>query len=297
MKVVITIPAYNEEKTIGRVVKDIKNVMQQTDYNYQIIVVNDGSKDKTKQIAKESGAIVYSNPINLGLSETFKIEIQKCLDLEADIIVHTDADGQYLAKDIPRLIKEIEKGNDLVLGNRFMGGIEHLPIIKKLGNKAFSKVISKIIQKKIGDCQTGFRAFTKEVAKNIEIISNFTYTQEQIIHAVKKGYKIKEIPTYFAKRESGKSRLFSNPFGYAIRAWINLFRLYRDYEPLKFFSMFGFSFIFVGFVIGIWFVYLHFTKGIQGHLGLMMLMFLLITVGIQIFLFGFLADMQRTRLT
>ncbi|HLC55806.1 MAG TPA: glycosyltransferase family 2 protein [Candidatus Nanoarchaeia archaeon] len=296
MKVVITIPAYNEEKTIGKVIRDIKNVMHKTDYNYEIIVVNDGSKDKTKFIAKESGAIVYSNHINLGLSETFKIEIQKCLDLKADIIVHTDADGQYLAKDIPRLIKEVENGNDLVLGNRFMGGIEYLPIIKKLGNKAFSKVISKIVQKKIGDCQTGFRAFTKEVAENIEIISNFTYTQEQIIHAVKKGYKIKEIPTYFAKRESGKSRLFSNPFGYAIRAWTNLFRLYRDYEPLKFFSMFGFLFIFTGSIIGFWFVFLHITKGIQGHLGLMMLMFLLIIVGIQIFLFGFLADMQRNRL-
>src|SRR3989338_2039261 len=190
MKVVITIPAYNEERTIGKVISNIKEVMKKTKYSYRILVVDDGSKDKTAEISKKSGAVVYKHPKNYGLAETFKTEMQKCLELNADVIVHIDADGQYLAREIPLLIKEIEKGNELVLGSRFKGKIESMPLIKRLGNKAFSRVISQITKTKITDAQTGFRAFTKEVAKKIKIISNYTYTQEQLIRAVREKFKI-----------------------------------------------------------------------------------------------------------
>ncbi|MDD5086384.1 MAG: glycosyltransferase family 2 protein [Candidatus Nanoarchaeia archaeon] len=96
MKVVITIPAYNEEKTITPVIKDIKEVMGKTDYNYQILVVDDGSTDKTVEISKKAGAdVVYSHKKNCGLAIAFKTEMKKCVDMQADIIVHTDADGQY----------------------------------------------------------------------------------------------------------------------------------------------------------------------------------------------------------
>lgn len=290
MKLVITIPAYNEEKTIGKVLEDIKEVMNKTKYNYRLLVVDDGSKDKTAEIAKKAGAKVYSHPYNLGLAEAFRTELQQCLEMGADIIVHTDADGQYNAKDIPKLIKEVENGYDLVLGNRFAGGLEKMPLIKKLGNKIFSWAISKIIKYKVQDCQTGFRAFNKCVAK-INIISKHTYTQEQIIRVIKNKMKIKEIPTYFYAR-NGKSRLISNPFEYAIKAWINILRIYRDFEPLKFFGKIG-SFLFgLGVILGCYFIYLHLTSGIVGHMGLLMLMLLLVFTGLQIILFGFLADMK-----
>lgn len=289
---VVSIPAYNEEKTIGKVINDIKRVMDHTKYNYKISVVDDGSKDRTAEISKKAGAIVFSHPKNYGLAETFRTEMQRCLDLKADIIVHTDADGQYLAKDIPRLIKEVENGNDLVLGSRFKGKIEHMPWIKRFGNMAFSKAISNITGMKISDCQTGFRTFTKEVAK-IPLRSTHTYTQEQIIRAVKEKVKIKEIPIYFAKRRSGKSRLLKNPFEYAFKAWVNIFRVYRDYEPLKFFGNIGGLLFSIGFLIGIYFIYLHFTTGISGHLGLLFLMVVLIFTGLQVVLFGFLADSRR----
>ncbi|KKR78799.1 MAG: Glycosyl transferase family 2 [Candidatus Nomurabacteria bacterium GW2011_GWA2_40_9] len=293
MRVVITIPAYNEERTIGKVISNIKEVMKKTKYSYRILVVDDGSKDKTAEISKKSGAVVYKHPKKYGLAETFKTEMQKCLELNADVIVHIDADGQYLAREIPLLIREIEKGNELVLGSRFKGKIESMPLIKRLGNIAFSKVISQITKVKITDAQTGFRAFTKEVAKKINIISNYTYTQEQIIRAARKKFKIKEVPVYFASRKSGKSRLISNPFRYAANAWINIFRIYRDYEPLKFFGAIGGFFFSIGALIGLWFVYLHFTSGIRGHPGLITLMFLLLIMGIQIAIFGFLADMSK----
>ncbi|MBL7147250.1 MAG: glycosyltransferase family 2 protein [Nanoarchaeota archaeon] len=291
-KITVTIPAYNEARTLGPILKGIHKVMSEAGYNYNILVVDDGSRDMTAEIAKEEGAMVVSHPYNYGLAETFRTEIKKCLELKSDIIVHIDADGQYLPRYIPQLIQEIENGYDMVLGSRFLGKIESMPLIKRLGNIAFSKVISQIVRHKITDCQTGFRAFTKEIAEKLNITSNHTYTQEQIIHAVKQKFKIKEIPVYFAKRR-GKSRLMSNPFGYALRAWVNILRVYRDYEPFKFFGGFGLILITLGCMLGLWFIYLHFTIGIKGHLGLIMLMLLLLLTGIQILFFGFLADINR----
>jgi glycosyltransferase involved in cell wall biosynthesis len=292
MKITVTVPAYNEAKSIGRLIKGIKDVMSSNKYNYNVLVVDDGSIDNTAEVAKKSGAIVYSHPKNYGLAETFKTEIKKCLKLKSDVIVHIDADGQYLPKEIPRLLKEIKNGYDLVLGSRFKGKIEHMPLIKRFGNKAFSRVVSQISRIKISDAQTGFRAFTKEVAKEVPIISNHTYTQEQIIKTVREKFRIKEVPIYFAKR-NGKSKLISNPFEYAAKAWINIIRINRDYEPLKFFGSIG-GFIFaIGFLIGLYLIYLHFTSGIVGHFALIMLDILILSFGLQIITFGFLADMYR----
>ena len=293
MKIVVTLPAYNEEKNIGKVIQDIVSVMKEHRYKYNVLVVDDGSRDNTSEVAKKNKAVVYSHPKNYGLAETFKTEIKKSLELKADVIVHIDADGQYLAREIPRLIQPIiKKEADLVLGSRFLGKIEYMSITKKMGNKAFSRVISRIINFKVSDCQTGFRVFTRDVAEKIMITSTYTYTQEQVIRAVRNKFKVKEVPVYFGIRY-GKSRLMKNSVDYALKAWINLFRIYRDYEPLKFFGFIGGALFFVGFLIGLWFIYLHFTTGITGHSGLMMLMFLLILISIQIISFGFLADMFK----
>jgi|TARA_Y100000310_G_scaffold343159_1_gene449514 glycosyltransferase involved in cell wall biosynthesis len=290
--IIISIPAYNEERSIGLVIQEIKQVMNKTDYNYKISIVNDGSRDSTIEAAKKAGAIVHSHPYNYGLAETFRTEMKQALNLKADIIVHTDADGQYLAQEIPRLIKEVENGYDLVLGSRFRGKIVHMSFLKRLGNKAFSKVISQITRLRITDGQTGFRAFTKEVAK-LDIISSHTYTQEQIIKAVFNKFRIKEIPVYFDTRKHGKSRLLKNPLEYAVKAWINLFRIYRDYTPLKFFGSFGLLFLSIGFLIGLYLVSLFILTGKVGHLPLTMVSVLLILLGVQIIFFGFLADMRK----
>ena len=201
MNIVITIPAYNEEKTIGKLISEIKKVMSNENYSCKILVIDDGSRDSTAKSAKKAGAIIYSHPKSYGLAEAFKTEISKSLELKPDIIVHIDADFQYQPKEIPKLIEEIKKGYDLVLGSRFKGTIEEMPFIKRLGNIAFSKVVSQITGLHISDAQTGFRAFTRKVAESIPITSNHTYTQEQIIRAVKQKFKIKEVPVYFAKRD------------------------------------------------------------------------------------------------
>lgn len=295
MNVVVSIPAYNEEATIAAVVRKIKEVLgKHHNYSYRILVVDDGSTDRTAEIAKAEGAHVYSHPKNYGLAEAFRTEIQQFLKLkpEADVIVHTDADGQYKAEEIPLLLKKIEEGNDFVLGSRFKGHIESMPLIKRLGNKAFSKVVSQITRTRISDAQSGFRAFTREVAEEIPIISSHTYTQEQVIKVVKSKFRLTEVPVYFAERK-GKSRLIRNPFEYAIKAWINLLRILRDYEPLRFFGVTGGVIFAVGFILGLRLLYFYLTTGIVGHIPSLILSMLLMSVGVQIITFGFLADMIK----
>lgn len=292
MNLIITIPAYNEAATLRKLLEDIHKVMHDSKYKYKILVVDDGSKDDTSKVARELNAITYRHDQNLGLAATFRTEMSKVLEHKADIIVHIDADNQYIAADIPKLLSYIEKGYDLVLGSRFLGTIEYMPWMKRIGNKAFSKVISGICNRKITDAQSGFRAFTSDIAKNIVITSTYTYTQEQLIRSIKKGYKIIEIPVYFAKRKD-KSRLMKNPFHYAAKASVNLLRVYRDYEPLKFFCSIGLLFTFVGIISGIYLLYLHITTGIIGHVPFIIFTTLMFIIGLQIILFGFLADMLK----
>jgi glycosyltransferase involved in cell wall biosynthesis len=287
--IIITIPAYNEGKTIGQVISDVHRVMKGK--KYKVLVVDDGSKDDTAEVAKRNKAIVVSHPHNMGLARTFKTEMQKCIELRADQIVHIDSDGQYKAEDIPKLLDGLKEA-DLVLGSRFMGYIESMPWIKRIGNKAFSKVVSHITREKITDAQTGFRAFTRKVAEKLEIRGTYTYTQEQIIDAIEKGFRVKEVPICFCKRK-GPSHLIKNPLNYAGKAMLGIIRTYRDYEPMKFFGGFGGGFLMLGLVLGMYFITLHFTIGIHGHLPLMILMILSILVGLQIVIFGFLADMKR----
>ena len=290
-KVVITIPAYNEEKTLPFVLQEIKSIMDNTCYKYQILVLNDSSGDRTVEVAQAYGAMGVSNKRNRGLAETFKAEMRECLCLGADIIIHTDADGQYHSKHIPEMIQKVEQGYDLVLGSRFRGKIEEMPFLKRLGNIAFAEVLSSLTKVRITDSTTGFRAFTAEIAKDINYINTFTYTQEQIIKAAKQGFRITEIP--ILARKTRASRLFKNPFEYALKAWINIMRIYRDYEPLAFFGRIGVVGLALGMFIGLYFVYLHFTSGIKGHLGLLFLMMILLVFGLQTVFFGFLADMKK----
>ena len=290
MKIIISIPAFNEERTLPRVLAEIKEVIKGSKDNYSILIVDDGSKDLTSKVAKENGAIIITKK-HRGLAETFKSEMEECLKRNPEIIVHTDADGQYAPEHIPELVEKIKQGYDLVLGSRFRGRNRKIAILKLLGNIAFAKVISSLVKIKITDTTTGFRAFTPEVAREINYINTFTYTQEQIIKAAKQGFKITEIP--IKTRKTRESRLFKNPLQYAIKAWINILRIYRDYEPLAFFGKIGISALTLGALIGSYFVLLHFTVGIKGHIGLLFLMLILLVFGLQTILFGFLADMMR----
>ena len=291
--IIISIPAYNEERDIGRTINEIKEALKEFSYNYKILVLNDGSRDNTVKVAEEQGAIVVSHRRNKGLAETFRSEMKECLERKAAIIVHTDADGQYDPRQIPVLIQKVQQGYDLVLGSRFRGRIQYMPFAKKMGNILFSKILSSLTKVRITDSTTGFRAFTAELAREIDFINTFTYTQEQIIKAAKQGFKISEIPVN--TKRTRKSRLFKSPLQYAVKAWINIFRIYRNYEPLQFFGKIGLSFFSIGVLLGVWLVYRFITLGNVGRLPTTVLSALFMLVGIQIVLFGFLADMINSR--
>jgi glycosyltransferase involved in cell wall biosynthesis len=292
-KIIVTMPAYNEERTIAGVLKDIKRALHGRDF--QMLVVDDGSSDKTSAVAKRAGALVIRHESNCGLAQAFRTEMKECLKLGADIIIHTDADGQYKAEEIPLLLKKIDEGYDLVLGSRFSGRIEDMSYIKRFGNKAFSRIVRSIAGIRITDGQTGFRAFTRDVA-SINIRSTFTYTQEQIIRAARTGFRIAEVPIYFARRGGGtKSRLMKSPFHFAYRAGLNLLRTYRDFEPLKFFGSVGLSMIAISAALGLYIIRLFLIDPtiIDRRIPTIMLIVLFFISGLQILLFGFLADMGR----
>lgn len=292
MKIIISIPALNEERTIPRVIREIKSEMDKTSYKgkYSVLVYDDGSTDATSGVAKKSGAIVRRNKRNLGLAETFKKEMAECIKLKADVIVHTDADGQYPAKYIPKMVKLIEDGCDLVIGSRFDKGDYSGSFAKKMGNIAFAHVFSNLLKTRITDTTSGFRAFTREVAE-IPLINTFTYTQEQLLRAGRNKMMIREI--HITTRKTRPSRLFSGPIDYAFKAWINILRIYRDFEPLKFFGQIGLMSILLGLLLGLYIVGRIVFIGNSGGVPRVVLSMLLIMLGVQVALFGFLADMNR----
>jgi len=236
LKLIILIPAYNEENTIGKVIDEIPKKINHVN-EIEILVINDGSSDKTEEISKTKGAIVYSFTKNKGLAKAISFGFSKALERKTDILVILDADNQYDSKEIPKLLQPIiENKADIVLGDRQVRKLDHMPFQKRIGNRMTSKVLSCIIGKKISDGQTGFRAFSSEALRRLQIFSNYTYTQETIIQAVFKGLTIEEIPITFRKRYD-ESRLISNIFTYAGRTISLVISTILFYKPFKFFGI------------------------------------------------------------
>jgi len=298
MKLIITIPAFNEEKTIEEVIKSIpKNINGINEI--QVLVVDDGSTDNTARIAEKNNAIVLKHKKNLGLAKSFKDALDKALELNADIIVNTDADNQYDQKEIPKLVQPIIEGKaDIVLGSRFKGKIEEMPLTKKIGNIIATTTVNFVSKAKISDAQTGFRAFSRNAAAMLNIQSSYTYTQETIIQAMFKGLKIIEVPVVFRKRKD-KSRLISSIWIYAIKTIITIIRSYLSYKPLKFFGVIGLLFILAGFIVGFK-VLMHFiaTSLVSPFIPSALLASVLIIIGIEFIAIGLVAEtIKANRLT
>jgi len=208
---VVVIPAYNEAGKIADVIKAIPK----QHLNTQIVVVNDGSTDNTEEAAKKAGAGVITFAQNRGLVEVFNAGKNWALEHGADIILHIDGDGQHNPENIPKLLKPIlNKKAEVVVGSRFLTKNVHASKTKYLGNMMFSKLISMIAKQKITDAQSGFRVYTKEVAKAIDIKKGYTYTQQMLVQVAYHKFKIIDIPITVAKREHGKSRLIKHMMFY-----------------------------------------------------------------------------------
>ena len=257
--------------------------------------MNDGSSDRTLIAAQEGGAdLIVSHKRNLGLGATFRDGISEALTHHADIIVNIDADGQYNGAQIPDLIQPIiEEKADIVIGDRQIRKLDHMPAKNLVGNIIATRVTRMATGWNIADAQTGFRAFSREAALRMNISGGKTYVQETLIQAANSGLTLVEIPVEFRKRE-GESRLIRSLPGYAYSAGTTIFRNYRDYHPLMVFSVIGLVVVLAGVVIGSG-VLFHFlaTGMVTPYLPSAVLTTVLIIVGLQIFVFGFLADMLK----
>ena len=296
MKLIVTIPAYDEENTIDKVIREIPRQIDGIDI-VEVLVINDGSTDNTVTVAKDAGADhIITLKENKGLAFAFRTGLEGALKRGADIIVNTDADFQYNQQQIPDLVKPIlEQKADIVLGSRFSGHIEHMVHQKRLGNIIATRVTRMAAGYPVTDAQTGFRAFSRDAALHMNILSDYTYVQETIMQAVNHKLTLVEIPIDFRKRE-GDSRLMSGVINYAKRAASTILRTYRDYEPLKVFSSIGLVFILAGMAIGVR-VFIHYlqTGMVTPYLPSAVLTTILVIMGIQIFVFGLIADMLKTQ--
>ncbi len=226
IKVIITIPAFNEANDIEKTIDDIRQVMDKTIYSYSIIVHDDGSTDGTPAIAQRAADFVYVRQQRQGLAFTFQEEMVHSVQMEGDIIVHTDADGQYSPEYIPHLIEKIQQGHDLVVGSRFLDGNNYNNSqLKALGNILFSALMSAASGQKITDITSGFRAMNKKTAASIKIRSHFTYTYDQYLQAIEMKLNIIEIP--IKGRRTRKSRLMKNAFDYMLKALWDILVTFR----------------------------------------------------------------------
>lgn len=290
---VVMIPAYNEEKTIKKVIESIPRKIHGVEVVIPI-VIDDGSNDHTATKAVEAGALVVSNTKNQGLAFSFRHGIETALKLGASIIVNTDADNQYDQSQIPDLIEPIlNRRADMVLGSRFKGDIEDMPLSKRIGNRLATLVVNFVSGAGVSDGQTGFRAFTRDAALRLNVLSNFTYTQETILEAMDKGLVIVEIPANFRKREDN-NRLFGSILNYASRAGFTLIMGLLKYHPLRWFLAAGFGIMLAGLAVGSRVVVQFLETGaVEPYLPSAVFTVLCVIVGIQVMLMGLLASMIK----
>ena len=292
MKLIVQIPAYNEEKSIVSVIKEIPRKIKGID-KVEILVIDDGSKDNTSSAAKKAGAnYVIRNTKNSGLAHTFQKGISKALELGADIIVNTDADFQYNQNEIPKLIQPIlENKADIVSGNRQVEKLNHMIFAKKYGNMVGSKVVKMAAGYNIIDASSGFRAYSKEAAMKLFVTSKHTYTHETLIQAQHKNLKVIEVPVEFRKRE-GRSKLIKSVSSHIKKSLTTIMRTTLMYNSLKFFSYTGLTLVALGLIPFLrWFI-LSFLAGEGGqHIQSLIVGSVLLIAGGLSILLGFIADL------
>ncbi len=242
MKLIIIIPALNEEATIADVLEKIPEGLSGIDV-IEKLVVDDGSTDRTAEIARQKGAEVISHFENRGVGAAFNTGIHAAISNGADVIVNMDGDGQFDPKTIPELIGPIVRHEaDFVTCTRFGKPefVPQMPPIKKWGNKWMAKIINTVTSKNFTDVSCGFRAYTRDTVLRLNLFGNFTYTQETFLDLARKNVRMTEVPLPVrGEREFGKSRVASSISRYAWRSGsIILFSL-RDTRPLMFFGLIG----------------------------------------------------------
>ncbi|UJB70220.1 glycosyltransferase family 2 protein [Acaryochloris sp. 'Moss Beach'] len=290
-KLIIQIPCFNEEETLGITLNELPKELPGVDC-VEWLIINDGSIDNTVEVARAHGVHhVVDLEHNQGLAKAFMAGIEACLKAGADIIVNTDADNQYCADDIPKLITPILAGQaEVVIGARPIQKIKHFSPAKKFLQKLGSWVVRIASGTNITDAPSGFRAFSRNAALRMNVFNEYTYTLETIIQAGQHGMVITSVPI----RTNGylrPSRLVKSIASYIQRSILTILRIFMAYRPLKFFTFLGSIPSFFGLLLWLRWLVLYFQDPTRARAPSLIISAVLILIGFQLYMFGLLADL------
>lgn len=292
MKLIIQIPCYNEEATLGLTISELPRKIPGVD-TVEWLIINDGSLDRTVEVAKEHRVDHIINfDHNQGLAKAFMAGIEASLKAGADIIVNTDADNQYCTEDIAKLIKPILLGQaEVVIGARPIRKIKHFSPTKKFLQKLGSWVVCLASNTDIPDAPSGFRAYSRNAAMQLNVFNEYTYTLETIIQTGQKGMAIASVPI----RTNGylrPSRLVKSIPSYIQRSILTIFRIFITYRPLRFFTILGSVPFSLGFLLCVRWLVLFFGDTSRSRAPSLILAAILILIGFQLWMFGLVADLM-----
>ncbi len=298
MHLIIQIPCYNEAETLPLVLAELPRSLPGIS-RLEVLVIDDGSQDGTADIAAELGVDhVLRLPRNRGLAVAFQAGLDYCLRAGADVVVNTDGDNQYPARFIGDLIEPVLRGQaDIVIGDRQTYQIAHFSPLKRLLQQLGSWVVRAASGTPVLDATSGFRAFSREAALRLIVLTSYTYTLETIIQAGKKGLAIASVPIE-VNDPTRKSRLMRSTWSYVKRSSATIVRLYTFYEPLRSFSILALPFVASGMILlaRFFYFYLFTTQSGVGRLSQSVTIGgTLFTVGFLILLFGVMADISSAQ--
>jgi glycosyltransferase involved in cell wall biosynthesis len=289
-KLIIQIPCLNEAETLPGTLRDLPRSLPGID-RIEVLVVDDGSRDGTSEVARAHGVEhVVRFRRRKGLAAAFVAGIDAALKLGADFIVNTDADNQYVGADIAKLIDPLVRGEaDIVIGDRNIQALAEMSRQKKRLQRLGSWVVRQVSGTQVPDTTSGFRAYTREAALRMTIVSEFSYTLESIIQAGKRRMAIAHVPIRTNPRVR-PSRLFDSVFSYIKASAATIVRIYAMYEPLKVFSYIGGTIFLTGAALVVRFLFYYFTGTGRGHVQSLILSAVLMIVGFQVLLIGLVSD-------
>ena len=293
MKLIIQIPCYNEEITLGKTLHDLPKKIDGIDV-IETLVINDGSTDRTVEVARENGVKhIVSFKKNHGLACAFAAGVEKCLELGADVIVNTDADNQYSGADIPELVWPIIRGEaDVVVGDRQTEKMKHFSYTKRLLQKFGSAFVRRLSDADVTDAVSGFRAYSREAAMRINILTEFSYTVENLIQLGIDNLKITSVPVK-ANVSLRKPRLHKGIVHFIANQLKTIVRSYAMYKALKVFTYIGFLFLVPGLILGFRFLYYFVSDSTRatGHVQSLIFAAILIIISFIFFMLGIIADL------